>query len=176
MYSTLKSIGVQRLAYRGWHRGKRQESLTGGGEEVGDSRVEGWSARRIGGQAAVSCLPDVGGSGSGSLSGCIFESSQLEGSYVGDFCSLLLLSSRSLYFCLTYQTQPCPSSWSLWPCHLAWERRMKVADGIMPVHELTLWWENVLADLGGPTLSQASLRVDKPGRRESQREDSVRQA
>ena len=67
---------------------------------MGDGRVEGWSARRIGGQAAVSRLPDVGGSGSGSLSGCIFESSQLKGSHVGDFCSLLLLSSRSLYFCL----------------------------------------------------------------------------
>ena len=36
--------------------------------------------------------------------------------------------------------------------------------------------ENVLDDLGGPTLSQGSLKVDKRGRRESQRENSVRQA
>ena len=62
---------------------KRQESLTGGGEEVGDGRVEGWSARGIGWQAAVSLMSDVDGSGSGFLSGCILESSQLQGSYVG---------------------------------------------------------------------------------------------
>ena len=38
---------------------------------------------------------------------------------------------------------------------------MKVADGIMPVHELTLWWENVLADLGGPTKEWTSQGGEK---------------
>ena len=67
---------------------------------MGDGRAEGFSARGIGGQAEVSLMPDADGSGSGSLNACIFESSQLEGSYVGDFCRLLLLSSPNFYVCL----------------------------------------------------------------------------
>ena len=37
------------------------------GEEVGDSRAEGWLAVGDGGQAAISLLPDVDGTSSGSL-------------------------------------------------------------------------------------------------------------
>ena len=49
------------------------------GEEVGDGRTEGLSAIGDGGQAAISLTPDVDGTHVH-----IFESSQLEGSYVGD--------------------------------------------------------------------------------------------
>ena len=45
---------------------------------MGDRRAEGWSAVD-GGQAAISLTPDVDGTHVH-----IFESSQLEGSYVGD--------------------------------------------------------------------------------------------
>ena len=34
---------------------------------MGDGRVEGWSAIGNGGQAAISLMPDVDGTGSGSL-------------------------------------------------------------------------------------------------------------
>jgi len=37
------------------------------GEEVGNGRAEGSSAIGDGGQAATSCMPDVDGTGSGSL-------------------------------------------------------------------------------------------------------------
>ena len=51
-----------------------------------DGRTEGSSAEGDGGQAATSLKPDVDGSGTGSLlkpdaHGCLFESSQHEGSY-----------------------------------------------------------------------------------------------
>ena len=45
---------------------------------MGDGRAEGSSATD-GGQPAISLLPDGDG-----MHICIFESSQLEGSYVGD--------------------------------------------------------------------------------------------
>ena len=64
---------------------------------MGDGRAEGSSATGDRGQAAISLTPDVDGTGSGSLLDSIlsnllnkrshvhtFESSQLEGSYVGD--------------------------------------------------------------------------------------------
>ena len=46
---------------------------------MGDGRAEGWSAIGDGGQAAISLMPDIDGTHVG-----IFESLQLEGSYVGD--------------------------------------------------------------------------------------------
>ena len=46
---------------------------------MGDGRAEGSSAAGEGGQAAMSLTPDIGGTHI-----CIFESSQGEGSYVGD--------------------------------------------------------------------------------------------
>ena len=59
---------VQQLAYRGWHQAHRQEELfTGGGKEVGDGRAEGSSAKGDKGQAAISLIPDVDDTGSGSL-------------------------------------------------------------------------------------------------------------
>ena len=55
---------------------------------MGDGRAEGSSAIGEGGQAAISLAPDVDGPGTGScwdkMYICLFESSQLEGSYVGD--------------------------------------------------------------------------------------------
>ena len=46
---------------------RQEELLTGGGEEVGDGRAEGGSARGDGGQGAVSVTPDADGPGSGSF-------------------------------------------------------------------------------------------------------------
>ena len=46
---------------------------------MGDGRAEGLSAMGDGGQAAISLTPDIDGTHDR-----IFESSQLEGSYVGD--------------------------------------------------------------------------------------------
>ena len=46
---------------------------------MGDGRAEGLSAIGGGGQAAISLMPDVAG-----MQVHIFESSQLECSYVGD--------------------------------------------------------------------------------------------
>ena len=53
------------------------------GEEVGDSRAEGWLAVGDGGQAAISLMPYVDGTHVR-----ITESSKLEGSYVGIYCSV----------------------------------------------------------------------------------------
>ena len=47
-----------------------------------DGRAEGWSAIEDRGQAAIPLTPDVDGTHVH-----IFESSQLEGSYVGDLLS-----------------------------------------------------------------------------------------
>ena len=47
---------------------------------MGDGRAEGRSVIRDGGQAAISLTPDID-----ETHVRIFESSQLEGSYVGDF-------------------------------------------------------------------------------------------
>ena len=78
-YSTLKSTVVQ---YNSWHTGAGIE-WTGKkiywleeGEK--DGRAEGSSAVGDGGQAAVSLMPDINGTHVR-----IFESSQLEGLYVG---------------------------------------------------------------------------------------------
>ena len=46
---------------------KQEELLLEEREEVGDGRAEGSSAERDGGQAAISLMPDVDGTGSGSL-------------------------------------------------------------------------------------------------------------
>ena len=51
---------------------------------MGDGRAEGSSATGDGGQAAISLMPDVDGTHAR-----IFEGSQLEGLYAGDFyCNL----------------------------------------------------------------------------------------
>ena len=44
------------------------------GEEVGDSRAEGWLAVGDGGQAAISLMPDTDGTDSGSLRDSILSS------------------------------------------------------------------------------------------------------
>ena len=59
------------------------------GEEVGDGRAEGLSAIGDRGRAAISLMPDGNGTHIH-----IFESSQLEGSYVGD---LLYVYIHNLY-------------------------------------------------------------------------------
>ena len=81
-YSTLKSTVVQ---YSSWHTGAGIE-WTGKksywleeGEEVRNCRAEGLSAIGDGGHTTISLTPDFDG-----MHVCIFESSQLEGSYVGD--------------------------------------------------------------------------------------------
>ena len=77
--STLNSTS-QQPAHRGWHGVNRpEEFLMEEGEEVGDGRAEGSSAIGDGGQAVVSLMLDIDG-----MHICIFESSKLEGSYVGD--------------------------------------------------------------------------------------------
>ena len=48
---------------------------------MGDGRAEGSSAIRDGGQAAILLTPDING-----MHVHIFESSQLEGSYIRDLC------------------------------------------------------------------------------------------
>ena len=65
----MKSTVVQ---YNNWHTGpassEQERSVTmEEGEEVGDGRAEGLSAIGDGGQAAISLMPDVDGTGSGSL-------------------------------------------------------------------------------------------------------------
>ena len=61
-------IQGQQLACRDWHGVNRTEALLmEEGEEVGDGRAEGSSATGDGGQAAVSLMPDVDGTRSGSL-------------------------------------------------------------------------------------------------------------
>ena len=52
---------------------------------MGDGRAEGSSAIGDGGQAAISLMPDMDGTHVR-----IFESSQLEGSYVGDLLYIAL--------------------------------------------------------------------------------------
>ena len=85
-YSTLKNTIVQ---YKSWHTeagikwiGKKSYWL-----EVGDGRAEGSSAIGDGGQAAISVTPDID-----RTHVHIFESLQLEGSYVRD----LLYFSRPM--------------------------------------------------------------------------------
>ena len=58
---------VQQLAYRCWHQVNMQEELlTGGGRGMKDGRAEGSSAIGEGGQAAISLMPYIHGTGSGS--------------------------------------------------------------------------------------------------------------
>ena len=54
---------------------------------MGDGRAEGSSAIGEGGQAAISLMPDTDG-----MHIHVFESLQLEGSYVGDLLYLLLMT------------------------------------------------------------------------------------
>ena len=70
---------MQQLAHRCWHLLNGQDLMTGEGEEVGDGRDKGLSAIGDGGQAAISLTSDTD-----AIHTCIFENSQLEGSYVGD--------------------------------------------------------------------------------------------
>ena len=91
------SSALQQLASRGWHRVNRQEELlTGGGREVGDGRAEGPSAIADGGRPAVALTPDADGSHVR-----IFETSQLEGLYVGDllYFFFLFFILGSFYCC-----------------------------------------------------------------------------
>ena len=73
------SSPAQQLAHRGWHprTGKNDWLEEGGG--MGDGGGEGWWAMGDGGWAAGSVTPDTDGTHM-----CIFESLQLEDSYVGD--------------------------------------------------------------------------------------------
>ena len=69
---------------------------------MGDGRVQGSSATGDGGQAAISFTPDVDG-----MHIRIFESLQLEGSYVGDLtvflpCTLLALGCKLSVDALPY--------------------------------------------------------------------------
>ena len=67
------------MGIQGWHRVKRGEESLEEREEVGDGRAEGSPpAIGDGGQAAISLTPDVDGTDV-----CIFESSKLDGSFVG---------------------------------------------------------------------------------------------
>ena len=68
------------------------------GEEVRDGRAEGLSAKGDGGQAAISFRPDTDGTHV-----CIFKSSHLEGSRVGDL--LYLLTQASVWVLLWSFTQ-----------------------------------------------------------------------
>ena len=60
---------------------------------MGDGRAEGSSAIGDGGQAAVSLTPDVDGTHV-----CIFESSQLEVSYVGGLLCLVAVIHQQVVF------------------------------------------------------------------------------
>ena len=70
-YNTLKSTVLQ---YNGWHTGTGIQS-TGRklppsleeGQKVGEGTADGPSATGGGGQAAISLMPDIDGTGSGSL-------------------------------------------------------------------------------------------------------------
>ena len=75
------------VQYNSCHTGAGiKELLTGvGGEEVGDGRAEGSLPIGDGGQAAISLTPDVD-----RTDVRIFESLQLEGSYVGNLTVVLL--------------------------------------------------------------------------------------
>lgn len=62
------SSTVQQVAYRAWHLLNRQgELLTGGGRRGGRQEREGSSVIGDGGKAAVSVMPDIGGTSSDSL-------------------------------------------------------------------------------------------------------------
>ena len=76
-YSTLKSTVVP---YNSWHTGAGMEwtgkkSYWLEREEVGDGRAEGSSPIGDGKQAVISLMPDVDGTGSGSLLNSIYLSS-----------------------------------------------------------------------------------------------------
>ena len=75
---------------------------------MGDGRAEGSSAIGDGGQAAISLMPDADGTHV-----CIFESSKLEGSYVGNLqyienkeqngrCKSYLFSNYINFKCIKY--------------------------------------------------------------------------
>ena len=66
---------------------------------MGDGRAEGSSAIGDGGQAAISLMHDVDGTHV-----CIFESSQLEGSNVGDSLSFKMF--KNLYMDLVPELWP----------------------------------------------------------------------
>ena len=68
------------------------------GAEVRDGRAEELSAKGDGGQAAISFIPDTDGTYV-----CIFKSSHLEGSHVGDL--LYLLTQASFWVLLWFFTQ-----------------------------------------------------------------------
>ena len=85
-YSPLKRTVVQ---HNSWYPGAgiewagKKSYWLEEGEEVGDGRAEGSSATGDGGQAAIPLTPDTDGTHVR-----ILESSQLEGSYVGDLTVL----------------------------------------------------------------------------------------
>ena len=62
---------------------RQEELLTKGGTGGGDGKAEGWSATEDGGQAASSLMPYVDGTHIR-----VIESSKLEGSHVGIYCSV----------------------------------------------------------------------------------------
>ena len=76
---------------------RREELLTGGGEEVGDGGAEGRSALGDAGQAVTSLTADADSIGSvpcwNRMCARIFETSHLEGSYTGDLLQSLLQAS-----------------------------------------------------------------------------------
>ena len=73
------------VKYNSWHTGAgiqwtdKKNYWLEEGEELGDGRAEGWSAIGDGGQAAISLTPDVDG-----MHLLLFESSQLDGSCIGE--------------------------------------------------------------------------------------------
>ena len=88
----MKSTVVQ---YNSWYSGagiewtgKKSYQLEEG-EEVGDGRAERSSAVGDRGRAAISLTSDIHGTHV-----CVFESSQLEGSYVGGLLYYLLYSMQ----------------------------------------------------------------------------------
>ena len=70
---------------------------------MGDGRTEGSSAIGDGGQAAVSFMHDIDG-----MHICIFESSQLEGSYVGDllYTHCKIFKNRKPYTPIPFSPAP----------------------------------------------------------------------
>ena len=65
------------MQYQSWHTGPGKE-----GEELGDGRAIGSSAIGDEGQDEISLRPDGGGTRV-----CILQSSKLEGSYIGTYCT-----------------------------------------------------------------------------------------
>ena len=92
-YSILKSTVIK---YNSWHTGAgiawigKNSYWLEEWEEAGDGGAKGSSVVGSGGHAAVSLMPEVYGTSSGSMLNQvhihIFGSSHLEGSYVGDYC------------------------------------------------------------------------------------------